>query len=299
MIRQYKTANTYFKEKFGCKVYKLALDGGMTCPNRDGTLGTRGCIFCSSGGSGDFAQKQCGNISTQIELAKARLIGKNSGEQYIAYFQSYTNTYADVEILRKLFVPAISENSVVGLSIATRPDCLPPDVIALIAELNSIKPVFIELGLQTIHGKTADFIRRGYELRVYDDAVSALHKAGVHIITHMILGLPGENQFMMQETAKYIGEAGSHGVKLQLLHILKDTDLEVFYNDGNFNALTKKEYIDALCKCVLCLPENTVLHRITGDAPKQLLIAPKWSADKKRVLQEIRDEFSRRNILLI
>ena len=296
--RHYKTANSYFQERFGFKVYKLALDGGMTCPNRDGTLDTRGCIFCSSGGSGDFAQKQCGNISLQLAQAKARLSGKNHGEHFIAYFQSFTNTYADVEVLRKLFVPVINEPSIVGLSIATRPDCLPPDVLALISELNQIKPVFVELGLQTIHQKTANFIRRGYELHIYDEAVKNLRKTGVHIITHMILGLPGEDSAMMQETAKYIGKAGSHGVKLQLLHILKGTDLETFYRNGNFAALSKLDYIDILCKCVLCLPEGTVLHRITGDAPKSLLVEPKWSADKKRVLQEIKEAFSNQGIIL-
>lgn len=296
--RYYKTANSYFKEHFGFKVYKLALDAGMTCPNRDGTLGTRGCIFCSSGGSGDFAQKQCGDINFQLEQAKARLSGKNHGEHFIAYFQSFTNTYADVEILRNLFVPVINEPSIVGLSIATRPDCLPPDVLALINELNQTKPVFIELGLQTIHQKTADFIRRGYELSVYDKAVKNLHKIGVHIITHMILGLPGEDSAMMQETARHIGEVGSHGVKLQLLHILKGTDLETYYQDVKFAVLSKSGYIDILCNCVLCLPNGTVLHRITGDAPKSLLVEPKWSADKKRVLQEIKEAFSNRGIIL-
>ena len=296
--RYYKTANSYFKERFGFKVYKLALDGGMTCPNRDGTLGTRGCIFCSSGGSGDFAQKQCGDIKLQLAQAKARLSGKKHGEHFIAYFQSFTNTYASVEVLRELFVPVINEPSIVGLSIATRPDCLPPDVLALIKELNQIKPVFVELGLQTIHQKTADFIRRGYELSVYDKAVKNLHKIGVHIITHMILGLPGEDSSMMQETAKHIGEVGSHGVKLQLLHILKGTDLETYYQDVKFTVLSKSSYIDILCNCVLCLPNGTVLHRITGDAPKSLLVEPKWSADKKRVLQEIKEAFSNRGIIL-
>lgn len=294
----YKTANSYFKERFGFKVYKLALDGGMTCPNRDGTLGTRGCIFCSSGGSGDFAQKQCGDIKLQLKQAKARLSGKNHGEHFIAYFQSFTNTYADVDTLRNLFLPAISEPSVVGLSVATRPDCLPKKVIELINELNQIKPVFIELGLQTIHEKTAQFIRRGYELKTYDEAVSGLQKTGVHIITHMILGLPGETKEMMTKTAKHIGNVGSHGIKLQLLHVLKGTDLATFYEGGIFKTLSETEYIDALCECVLSLPNGTVLHRITGDAPKSLLVAPMWSADKKRILQKIKDEFSHRNIIL-
>ncbi|MBE7058687.1 MAG: TIGR01212 family radical SAM protein [Ruminococcaceae bacterium] len=298
MKRYYKTANSYFHERFGCKVYKLALDGGMSCPNRDGTLGTRGCIFCSNGGSGDFAEKQCGNIKLQMERAIQRLDGKNRGEHFIAYFQSYTNTYADIQTLRNLFYSAISEDFIVGLSIATRPDCLGKDVLDLIAELNSIKPVFIELGLQTIHEETAKFIRRGYTLDVYDSAVENLKKTGAHIITHMILGLPGEDSEMMQQTAKHIASIGSDGVKLQLLHILCGTDLGDLYEAGSISALSKSEYISCLCDCVRCFPNGTVLHRITGDAPKNLLIAPKWSADKKHVLQEIRETFAACDIIL-
>lgn len=298
MKHYFKTANSYFQERFGFKVYKLALDGGMSCPNRDGTLGTRGCIFCSNGGSGDFAEKQCGNIKLQIERAIARLDGKNHGEHFIAYFQSYTNTYADVDTLRSLFFSAISEAFIVGLSIATRPDCLSKEILDLITELNAIKPVFIELGLQTIHEETAKFIRRGYTLDVYDSAVKNLKKTGAHIITHMILGLPGEDSDMMQQTAKHIAEVGSHGVKLQLLHFLRGTDLGALYDSGSVSVLSKSEYISYLCDCVRCFPDGTVLHRITGDAPKDLLIAPKWSTDKKRVLQEIREAFVSRDIIL-
>lgn len=298
MKRYYKTANSYFQERFGFKVYKIALDGGMSCPNRDGTLDTRGCIFCSNGGSGDFAEKQCGDIQLQIQRAIQRLDGKNHGEHFIAYFQSFTNTYADVSTLRSLFFSAISEPFMVGLSIATRPDCLGKDILDLIAELNAIKPVFIELGLQTIHEETAKFIRRGYTIDVYDQAVQNLKKTGAHIITHMILGLPGEDSEMMQQTAKHIASAGSDGVKLQLLHILRGTDLGDLYNSGKFSTLSKTEYISYLCDCVRCFPDGTVLHRITGDAPKDLLIAPKWSADKKRVLQEIREAFISCDIIL-
>ena len=298
MKRFYKTANSYFQERFGFKVYKLALDGGMSCPNRDGTLGTRGCIFCSNGGSGDFAEKQCGDIKLQIQRAIQRLNGKNHGEHFIAYFQSYTNTYANIDTLRSLFFSAVSEPFIVGLSIATRPDCLGKDVLDLITELNTIKPVFIELGLQTIHEETAKFIRRSYTLDVYDQAVQNLKKTGAHIITHMILGLPGENSLMMQQTAKHIASVGSDGVKLQLLHILRGTDLGDLYNSGKFSTLSKSEYISLLCDCVRCFPDGTVLHRITGDAPKDLLIAPKWSADKKRVLQEIKEAFISCDIVL-
>lgn len=295
----FKSANTFFKELFGCKVYKLALDAGMTCPNRDGTVGEGGCIFCSAGGSGEFAEKNCGDVHIQIERAKARLSGKSHPSSYIAYFQSFTNTYADADILRSIFLPVINNPEIAGLSIATRPDCLPGEVINLIEELNCIKPVFIELGLQTIHENTAKTIRRGYALSVYDKAVFNLKKTGVHIITHMILGLPGENNEMMIDTARYIGEIGSHGVKLQLLHVLKGTDLEKMYLNGEFSALSKSEYIKILVSCMKKLPQETVIHRITGDAPKDLLTAPLWSADKKRVLQEIYDAFSSNDILLL
>ncbi len=294
----YKSANSYFKERFGFKVYKLALDAGMTCPNRDGKIGTRGCIFCSNGGSGDFAEKDCGSINIQIESAKKRLLGKNTGSHYIAYYQSYTNTYAPVEKLRKIFIPAITHPEIVALSIATRPDCLPKDVIELLKELNSIKPVFVELGLQTIHENTATIIRRGYDLNTYNNAINELLKIGVHIITHMILGLPHETPNMMLETARHIGRVGSHGIKLQLLHVMKNTDLEALYKASVFQALSKEDYINILCDCVLELPQGTVLHRITGDAPRASLIAPLWSLDKKRVLQEIRDAFENKGIIL-
>lgn len=281
----YLTAGTYFQQIFGQKVYKLALDGGFSCPNRDGTVGVGGCIFCSAGGSGDFAAKPCGDVSLQLARAKARVAGKMHGNAYIAYFQSFTNTYGSVDHLRKTFLPVLNDPSIVGLSIATRPDCLPPDIIALISELNKIKPVMVELGLQTIHEDTARLIRRGYPLSTYDKAMADLGKIGVHIITHMILGLPGETPEMMVETARYVGKAGSYGVKLQLLHVLKGTDLANLYPE----TLSFDAYVEILCRCIRALPEGTVLHRLTGDAPRDLLIAPRWSLDKKRVLQAIKD----------
>ena len=281
----YLTAGTYFQQIFGQKVYKLALDGGFTCPNRDGTVGVGGCIFCSAGGSGDFAEKPCGDVSLQLARAKARVAGKMHGNAYIAYFQSFTNTYASVDRLRAIFLPVLNDPSIVGLSIATRPDCLPPEIIALMSELNKIKPVMVELGLQTIHEDTARLIRRGYPLSTYDKAIADLGKIGVHIITHMILGLPGETPEMMVETARYVGKAGSYGVKLQLLHVLKGTDLA----DLSPETLSEEAYLDILCRCIQALPEGTVLHRLTGDAPRDLLIAPRWSLDKKRVLQAIKD----------
>ena len=281
----YLTAGTYFQQIFGQKVYKLALDGGFTCPNRDGTVGVGGCIFCSAGGSGDFAEKPCGDVSLQLARAKARVAGKMHGNAYIAYFQSFTNTYASVDRLRAIFLPVLNDPSIVGLSIATRPDCLPPEIIALISELNKIKPVMVELGLQTIHEDTARLIRRGYPLSTYDKAMADLGKIGVHIITHIILGLPGETPEMMVETARYVGKAGSYGVKLQLLHVLKGTDLADLYPE----TLSFDAYVEILCRCIRALPEGTVLHRLTGDAPRDLLIAPRWSLDKKRVLQAIKD----------
>lgn len=284
---KYKTLNSYLKDTFGEKVYKLALDGKMTCPNRDGTIDTRGCIFCSAGGSGDFSEKYDGDINAQIEKAKLRVSSKYKGNKYIAYFQSYTNTYAPLEYLRKLFFSAIENESIVALSIGTRPDCLGDEVLKLLSELNQIKPVFVELGLQTIHENTADFIRRGYSLSVYDKAVKELKERNINVVVHIILGLPYETREMMLETVKYVVNSGADGVKLQLLHILKGTDLENLYNDGKIKVLSIEEYTDILCDCVKLIPENVVIHRLTGDAPKNLLVAPLWSADKKRVLNYI------------
>lgn len=291
----YRSLNSYLKEIFGCKVYKLALDAGMTCPNRDGTLGRGGCIFCSAGGSGDFAEKYCGDISEQIKRAKLRVSKKYKGDKYIAYFQNYTNTYAGIEYLKSVFFPAINEPSVCALSIGTRPDCLGKDVLALLNELNKIKPVFIELGLQTIHEETAEFIKRGYSLPVYDKAVKELRKIGINVVVHIILGLPYETEDMMLETVRYVCGSGIDGIKLQLLHVLKDTELEKMYLDGKVKVLTKEEYINILCDCLEIIPKDVVIHRITGDAPKKLLVAPLWSADKKGVLNSINRELRKRH----
>lgn len=286
----YRSANEYYRELFGTKVYKLALDGGFTCPNRDGTLGTGGCIFCS-GGSGDFSVPAGDDVSAAIETAKALVAGKG-GEKYIAYFQSYTCTYAPLEYLRRLYSEAVSHPDIAALSIGTRPDCLPEDVIALLSELNQIKPVFIELGLQTIHPKTAEYIRRGYALDVYDTAVRDLKEAGIRVIVHMIIGLPGETKEMAIETAKYIASSGADGIKFQLLHVLKGTDLAEEYLSGKFKSLSLEEYTDILAECLMQLPPDMVVHRITGDGAKRDLIAPLWSADKKKVLNYIRKCFS-------
>lgn len=341
---RYYTLNQYLREQFGEKVYKLALDGGMSCPNRDGTLGYGGCIFCSAGGSGEFAEKPLGDclreqgeedhtgkrstekigeslgIAEQIERAKARICQKTDASKFIAYFQSYTNTYAPVEYLRRIFTEAISHPQVVVLSVATRPDCLPAPVIALLEELNQIKPVWVELGLQTIHEKTASYIRRGYELGCYEAAVKALQKAGIEVITHVILGLPGESREDMLKTVRYLSEPmetcetlsvkeivcqekgngtavmsgqksaryRTQGIKLQLLHVLKGTDLAAEYQRGAFEVLSIEAYLDVLSACIQLLPPDMVIHRITGDGPKSLLIAPEWSANKKYVLNTIR-----------
>lgn len=293
---RYYSLNEYLKSTFGEKVYKISLNGGMTCPNRDGTIDTRGCIFCSRGGSGEFAASAVLDIKNQIEQAKQRIKAKTDCRKFIAYFQPFTNTYASVEYLEKIFTQAIEGDEIVALSIATRPDCLGDDVLALLDRLNRIKPVWIELGLQTIHKQSSDYIRRGYELELYDTAVRNLHSIGINVITHIILGLPNESKEMMLETVKYVGER-TDGVKLQLLHILKDTDLLDDYNAGKFKALTIEEYIDILCDCIEILPQNVVIHRITGDGDKKLLVAPLWSADKKNVLNSINTIFSQRNII--
>jgi len=276
----YKTFNDHCKERFGCKVYKLSLDAGFTCPNRDGTLGTGGCIFCT--GSGEFAEK--GDITQQLENAKARVIQKNKYGKYIAYFQAFTNTYAPVEHLRQLYEAAMEPEDVVGISIGTRPDCLGDGVVALLEELNRKKPVYVELGLQTVHEATVRYIRRGYENAVYVDAVKRLRRAGIHVVTHIIIGLPGETPEMAVETTRQAVAAGTVGVKFHLLHVLKGTDLEKDYREGKFRCLTLEEYAQILKACIAALPPETVVHRITGDGAKKDLIAPLWSADKKHVL---------------
>ena len=274
----------HYRQTFGCKVYKLSLDGGFTCPNRDGTLGTRGCIFCSEKGSGEFAEGSCGSISRQLERAKERVQGKNREEKYIAYFQSFTNTYAPVAVLEQRYREAIAPEDIVGLAVATRPDCLPEEVVALLARINRIKPVSVELGLQTVHEDTARYLRRGYPTAVYLDAVKRLKAAGLEVVTHIILGLPGETEEMMMETTRQAVAAGTDGVKFHLLHVLRGTDLEQEYLRGRVEPLSLERYGQILKACISCLPEHIIVHRITGDGAKRDLIAPAWSADKKRVL---------------
>ncbi len=282
--------NEYLKKEYGCKVYKIALNGGFTCPNRDGTLNSRGCIFCSAGGSGDFAEDPGLSVTDQIEAGKRRVAGKVRNGKYIAYFQAYTGTYAPVKRLRALFEEALAHRDIVALSVATRPDCLPEDVLDLLEELNHIKPVWVELGLQTIHERTAEYIRRGYPLSVYDSAVKALRERGLEVITHVILGLPGETVEDMVATVRYVCASKATGIKLQLLHILKGTDLAKEYAEGRVHVLSEDEYIEILKRCVKVIPEDIVIHRLTGDGDKKLLIAPLWSGDKKHVWNRINNE---------
>lgn len=284
---EYYSFNQYLKEKFGCKVYKICINAGFTCPNRDGTLDTRGCIFCSVGGSGDFAESAALSVTEQIEKGKARVKNKIKSGKYIAYFQAFTNTYAPVETLRKKFTEAINHPDIVMLSVATRPDCLPEEVIELLKELNRIKPVSVELGLQTIHEKTAAYIRRGYPLACYDSAVKRLKAADIDTVCHIILGLPGESEQEMLESVEYVCKSGINGIKLQLLHVLRGTDLAVDCAAGKFEVLTMEEYLKIIKKCLEIIPKNIVIHRLTGDGAKKDLIAPLWSADKKKVLNAI------------
>lgn len=286
---EYYSLNRYLKDTFGEKVYKIAIDGGFTCPNRDGTLDTRGCIFCSGTGSGEFAGKRTDSVTSQIEKGKERLRGKIKNGKYIAYFQAFTNTYAPVPRLRAVFEEAIQHPDIVALSVATRPDCLPEEVVLLLQELNRKKPVWVELGLQTIHEKSAEYIRRGYGLPVYDAAVKKLKKIGVQVIVHVILGLPGESEEDMKATVSYVGKSGADGIKLQLLHVIRGTDLEKDYRMGKFNTLEMDAYVRLVADCIALLPKNMVIHRMTGDGDKKTLIAPEWSRDKKRVLNALNE----------
>lgn len=287
----YYSANEYFKNLFGEKVYKITLKGGMSCPNRDGTLGSRGCIFCSPAGSGDFAVPFDGDIEKAVALCESTLKRKSNAKKYIAYFQDFCNTYDTPQRLKSLYLKAINSEKIVGLSIATRPDLLGPDIIKLLNEINQIKPVFIELGLQTIHPKTAKYIRRGYPLEVFDQAIKNLKAIGVKIIVHQILGLPFETKEMMWDTAKYIGKSGVDGIKFHLLYVVKNTDLEKEYKAKVFETLSLEEYISILEGCIERLPQNVSIHRLTGDSAKRDLVAPLYSANKKMVLNEINRQF--------
>lgn len=293
--KRYHSLDFYLKETFGEKVYRISLNGGMTCPNRDGTIGTGGCIFCSEGGSGDFAGNAALSVKEQIKSGKEKISGKSNCKKFIAYFQAYTNTYAPVAYLRKLFEAAIAEPDIAALSIATRPDCINDEILKLLSELNEKKPVWIELGLQSIHVQTADFIRRGFSLSCYESCVRKLREQNLPVITHVILGLPTETREMMLQTIDYLAHSDIQGIKLQLLHILKHTALADIYAQKPFPIFSMEDYCSFITDCIERLPEHIVIHRITGDGPRRLLIAPLWSLDKKRVLNTIQKEFRQRD----
>ena len=292
--KPYYSLDFAMKQQYGAKIYKIALDGGMTCPNRDGTLGTKGCIFCSETGSGDFASPRCSSVTLQIENAINGVSKKVNAAGYIAYFQSFTNTYAPTEYLRELFFEAINHPQVKILSIATRPDCIPEDVLELICELNKIKPVWIELGLQTIHEATATWMRRGYKLDVFEDTVKRLKKRRITVIVHTILGLPGESEEEVLSTIDYLNCLRIDGIKLQLLHVLKNTDLAAEYEQGLYKALEFEEYIDLLINCLEHISPEIIIHRVTGDGPGDLMLAPMWSTKKRVVLNTLHSEMKKR-----
>ena len=289
----YYSLSDYVKETFKEKLYKISLDGNMTCPNRDGTLDTRGCIFCSSGGSGDFAAKFCNDIDLQIEQAKEKVRSKTKSNRFIAYFQSYTNTYAPVSYLRELFSKVIMRDDIAVLSVATRPDCINEENAALLFELNKIKPVWVELGLQTANEETAKYIRRGYTLPVFEKAMELLK--GLHIVVHQIIGLPFETKEDFFKTADYIAKSGACGIKLQLLHVLKDTELYEEYKKSVFETLSKEEYLDIVTDIIERLPKDMVIHRLTGDGPKKILVSPLWSSNKKDVLNSLNKLMKEKN----
>ena len=282
--KPYHSLDYMLRETFGEKVYKVTLNGGMSCPNRDGKLGSRGCIFCSAGGSGDFAADAALSVTEQIDSQIELLSAKRPIHKYIAYFQAYTNTYAPVEYLEKIFTKAITHPKVVALSIGTRPDCLSPEIVELLSRLNRQKPVWVELGLQTIHETTAQYIRRGYPLSVFNDAVQRLRKEGIEVIVHTILGLPGESNEDILATMEYLNQMDIQGIKLQLLHVLRGTDLAADYEKGMFQTYERDEYLSLLIECLEHLRPDIVIHRITGDGPKDLLIAPLWASRKREVL---------------
>lgn len=285
--KRYYSFDSFLKNRFGEKIYKVSLDGGFTCPNRDGTIGTGGCIFCSEGGSGDFASDARLSVSDQITQGISLVAAKNPSSRYIAYFQAFTNTYAPVSRLRKLFTEAIEDSRIAALAIGTRPDCLPDNVLALLKELNERKPVFVELGLQTIHPVTAGLIRRGYPLSCFEEAVRNLSSIGVWTVVHLILGLPGETEDMMLESVRYLNSLPIHGVKFSMLHILKGTDLADMYRKNPFPVFTMESYVNLILRCIGNLRRDIVIHRLTGDGPRDLLIAPLWSLRKRTVLNNI------------
>lgn len=293
--KPYYSLDAMLRLRFGEKVYKITLNGGMTCPNRDGTLGNKGCIFCSEGGSGDFAGSPSLSIPAQIEQQIQAIRQKRPVRRFIAYFQAYTNTYAPVDYLEKIFWEAVSHPDIACLSIGTRPDCLPQKTLQLLETLNAVKPVWVELGLQTIHAQTARYIRRGYDLECFEQAVRDLHRRNLEITVHTILGLPSESRKETLETIDYLNRQPIQGIKLQLLHVLRDTDLAADYLAGKFQVLSRDAYLDLVIDCLEHLSPDIAVHRITGDGPKSLLIAPLWSCRKREVLNALHHRMKLRN----
>lgn len=294
--KRYHSMDYDLKQAYGEKVYKITLNGGMTCPNRDGTTGHGGCIFCSASGSGDFAGIAALSISEQLQRGKADLAGKRPVHSYIAYFQAFTNTYAPIQYLERIYMEAIRDPEVKILSIATRPDCLDEPVLELLNRINRIKPIWIELGLQTIHPATAAFIRRGYELPIFEQAVRELRRQRISVIVHTILYLPGETKQQMFDTLDYLNQKDIQGIKLQLLHILKNTDLAAIYEAHPFPVPSMEEYIATLGTCISRLRPDLTIHRLTGDGPKELLIAPLWTSNKRTVLNTLHQYLKEQNI---
>jgi radical SAM protein (TIGR01212 family) len=294
MPHTYASVNEYLQNRFGEKIYKLSLNAGMTCPNRDGSLGSGGCFFCSEGGSGDFACGPANSLSctgndivAQIEEAKKLVKQKTKGSRYIAYFQAFTNTYAPIDYLRNVFYAAINHPDIAILSVATRCDCINEDVVELLCELNRIKPVWVEMGMQSCHDKTLSAMNCHYTFEQFEESSRRLHENGIDVIAHVILGLPGETREMMLESVRKACSLPISGIKLQLLHILKNTELARIYEEHPFDIMSMEEYCDLIVECIDIIPENIIVHRLTGDGPRKLLIAPMWSTDKKKVLNTL------------
>lgn len=294
--KRFYSLNQFLREKFGDKVYKISIDGGFSCPNRDGTIGSLGCIYCSERGSGDFAGSRNLAIDQQFEQVKKVMNNKWKSGKYIAYFQAYTNTYAPVNILRERYYKAIEKEGVVALSVATRPDSISEEALDLLEEINKKTYTFIELGLQTSNEETAKLINRGYPLPVFEDALKRIRKRNIDVVVHIIFGLPGENKGNMLDTVRYLSSKDIQGIKFHLLHLLKNTPLVNLYNNGGLRFLTEEEYIDILTDSIGLLPENIVIHRLTGDAPRDLLIGPMWSLKKWEILNNIDKALKDKNI---
>ncbi len=294
--KRYHSLNYFLREKFGGKVFKISLDGGFSCPNRDGTISKGGCIFCSERGSGDFAGERCFSITKQFEDIKNMMNKKWKDGKYIAYFQAYTNTYAPVEVLKRKYDEAIDQKDVVSLAIATRPDCIGAEILDLLEEYSKKVYTWVELGLQTSNDTTAKLINRGYKLEVFEEAVSGLSQRGIDVVAHVILGLPGETKEDMIDTIKYLAKLPIKGIKLHLLHVMENTTLEELYNNGKLKLLEKDEYIDLICEAITLLPQDIVVHRLTGDAPRALLVGPMWSLKKWEILNAIDDKLEREHL---